>query len=217
MRASGRHHWGRAPELDLPRLAAPGGARDDASGQIVVIGEHRADVVVAGTERAEVTTDGAIEVTGGSKSVEVRCPEGSDVIVGANSGSVELARPARDARVTVGSGSVLVDHVEQLDARTGSGSFEVAECDGECRLKTGSGRIKVVQSGEADLATGSGSVEAELVDGAKVKAGSGNVDVGLVGSRASRHQGDVGFGHGERAARGPAGDAPEGAQWRRAV
>src|SRR4029453_934551 len=76
---------------------------------------------------------------------------------------------------------VLVDHVEQLDARTGSGSFEVAECSGECRLKTGSGRIEVVQWGEAALASGSGAVEAELVDGAKVKAGSGNVDVGLVG------------------------------------
>jgi DUF4097 and DUF4098 domain-containing protein YvlB len=82
----------------------------------------------------------------------------------------------------VGSGSVLVDHVERLDARTGSGSFEIAECAGECRLKTGSGRIKVVQSGEADLASGSGAVEAALVDGAKVKAGSGNVHIGLVGA-----------------------------------
>ena len=151
------------------------------SGRVKVTGEERGDVVVTGARDAKVKDDGEIEVKAKSGSVEVRCPEGSDVIVGANSGRVELRGRLGYARVTVGSGSVLVDYVERLDARTGSGSFEVTECAGECRLKTGSGGIKLGQSGEADLASGSGAVEAELVEGAKVKAGSGKVDVGLVG------------------------------------
>src|SRR5215218_11512952 len=121
------------------------------SGRVKVTGEERGDVVVTGARDAKVKDGGEIEVKAKSGSVEVRCPEGSDVIVGANSGSVDLRGRLGYARVTVGSGSVFVDHVEQLDARTGSGSFEVAECAGECRLKTGSGRIKVVQSGVAGI------------------------------------------------------------------
>lgn len=165
-------------------LQAPPGAviRVTArSGSVKVTGEDRSDIVVSGARDAEAKDDGEIEVKAKSGSVEVRCPEGSDVIVGANSGRVELRGRLGYARVTVGSGSVVVDHVERLDARTGSGSFEVTECAGECRLKTGSGGIKLVQSGEADLASGSGNVEAGLVEGARVKAGSGNVDVGLIG------------------------------------
>src|SRR5438034_1241142 len=169
---------------DLTLQAPPGAViRVTArSGSVTVTGEDRSDVVVTGAREAKVKDDGSIEVKSRSGSVSVRCPDGSDVIIGANSGRVELRGRLGDARVTVGSGSVVVDHVERLDARTGSGSFEIAECAGECRLKTGSGRIKVAQSGDADLATGSGAVAADRVDGAKVKAGSGNVEVGLVGS-----------------------------------
>jgi DUF4097 and DUF4098 domain-containing protein YvlB len=183
MRASevGRHHVGVAPELIFPVPAHPVVRVTTRSGQVVVIGEHRQDVLVEGTERADVTTDGTLEVSGGSSSVEVRCPGGTDVIVGTGSGSVDLRGRLGDARVTVGSGSISVDEVERLDARTGSGSFEVESCGGDCRLKTGSGSIRVGRAGNADLATGSGSVEAELVDAAVIRSGSGNVDVGLAG------------------------------------
>jgi DUF4097 and DUF4098 domain-containing protein YvlB len=172
-------------------LQAPPGATirvTARSGSVTVTGEKkRKDIVVTGARRADVLDDGTVEIKAKSGSVIVDCPEGSDVIVGAASGSVELRGRLGYARVTVGSGSVSVEHVERLDARTGSGSFEVDECVGECRLKTGSGGIDVTRAGESDLATASGTVSAELVDGARVKAGSGNVDVGL----ASRGHLDV--------------------------
>jgi len=117
----------------------------------------------------------------GPGSITVRCPEGSDVIIGDGRGDVELDGRLGRARVTVRSGSISVENVDRLDARTGSGSFEVSLCVGECRLKTGSGSIRVGRAGSADLATGSGTVAADLVDSAKVKAGSGNVDIGLAG------------------------------------
>src|SRR6266511_353712 len=111
-----------ASELTLN--APPGGViRVTArSGNVRVTGEERGDVVVTGARGAKVEDDGSVEVKSKSGSVKVRCPEGSDVIVGANSGSVELRGRLGYARVTVGSGSVVVDHVERLDARTGSGS-----------------------------------------------------------------------------------------------
>src|SRR6266508_4423189 len=138
---------------DLTLEAPPGAViRVTArSGSVKVTGEDRADVVVTGARDAKVKDDGEIEVKAKSGSVEVRCPEGSDVIVGANSGRVELRGRLGYARVTVGSGSILVDQVERLDARTGSGSFDVTECAGECRLKTGSGSIRVGRAGNADL------------------------------------------------------------------
>ena len=194
-------------------LQAPPGAviRVTArSGSVKVTGEDRGDVVVTGARDAKVKDDGEIEVKAKSGSVEVRCPEGSDVIVGANSGSVELRGRLGYARVTVGSGSVLVDHVGQLDARTGSGSFEVTECAGECRLKTGSGGIKVLQSGEADLASGSGG-------GSRARRGR----QGEGGQRQrrcrARRPGHVDIkalsGSVTVSVPGAAGGAPEGAQW----
>ena len=170
-----------ASVLSFPASPEPVVRVTTRSGKVVVIGEHRTDVLVEGTNRADVTTDGTLEVSGGSNSVEVRCPGGTDVIVGTGSGSVDLRGRLGDARVTVGSGSISVAEVERLDARTGSGSFQVASCDGDCRLKTGSGSIRVGRAGNADLATGSGSVEADLVDSAVIRAGSGDVDVGLSG------------------------------------
>ena len=57
---------------------------------MTVTGEDRGDVVVTGAREAKVKDDGSIEVKSRSGSVSVRCPQGSDVIVGANSGRVEL-------------------------------------------------------------------------------------------------------------------------------
>ena len=81
------------------------------SGSVTVTGEERTDVAVTGARDAKVNDDGSIEIKSRSGSVSVRCPEDSDVIIGANSGSVELHGRLGDARVTVGSGSVRVDHV----------------------------------------------------------------------------------------------------------
>jgi DUF4097 and DUF4098 domain-containing protein YvlB len=148
------------------------------SGSVTVIGEPRDDVDVRGADPV-VEDDGTIAIDGGSGQVKVRCPEGSDVIVGVASGRVELRGRLGDARVTTKSGSIKVEHSTRLDARSGSGSLEVGECDGPCWLQTGSGSVRVGSAETADLVTASGSVVADRVCGARVKAGSGSVDVGL--------------------------------------
>ncbi len=148
------------------------------SGDVVVTGETRADVEVVGAAAA-TEADGTIAVNGKSGKIKIRVPEGSHVIVGTGSGDVELRGALGDARATTGSGSIEVDRVASLDARSGSGSLEVDDCAGRCSLQTGSGTVKVGRAGDAELVSGSGTVVARNVSGARVKAGSGSVEVGL--------------------------------------
>jgi len=157
-----------------------------------VTGEDRADIVVEKGDEPSVGPAG-VEVKGSGR-VKVRCPAGTDVVVGTGSGDVELHGRLGDARVTTGSGDITVEEVRAIDARTGSGDVEVEECTERCRLKTESGTVRVGRAGDADLATDSGSVEADLVSGAHVKTGSGSVELGLAqagGVDVKAHSGSV--------------------------
>src|SRR3982074_1368850 len=100
-----------ASELTLEAPPDPTVRVTARSGSVEVTGEDRSDVVVTGARHAEGAADGSVEVKPRSGSVAVRCPEGSDVIIGAASGDVELRGRLGHARVTVGSGSVSVEHV----------------------------------------------------------------------------------------------------------
>ncbi len=159
--------------------AAPTVSVTSRSGRVTVTGEDRADVLVERGGEAVAREHDRVVVDGGSSRVELRCPVGTDVIVGTGSGRVDLRGQLGDSRVTTGSGRIGVERVERVDARTGSGDVTVEECAGPCRCQTGSGKIRVGRAGEADLVTGSGKVEAELVDGAAVRTGSGSVALGL--------------------------------------
>jgi DUF4097 and DUF4098 domain-containing protein YvlB len=159
--------------------AAPTLSVTTRSGRITVIGEDRSDIQID-RGAPDVTREGdRVVVDGGSSRVDVRCPAGTDLIVGTGSGKVELQGRLGDVRITTGSGRIDVEQVERLDARTGSGKVSVGQCGGTCKCQTGSGSIRVGEAGDAELATGSGRITADLVDAAAVKAGSGSVDVGL--------------------------------------
>ena len=82
------------------------------SGRVSVTAESRGDVVVDRGGVAETARDGSVEIRASrpSDAVDVRCPAGSDVIVGTVSGKVELARSARLGRRHV---------AERLDPRGG--------------------------------------------------------------------------------------------------
>src|SRR3954447_2162098 len=67
--------------LELVRVSA-------TSGQVVVTAENRTDVEI---DAGDAVRDGStLTVRVGSDSVEVRVPEGSAVVVGSQSGQVEL-------------------------------------------------------------------------------------------------------------------------------
>jgi DUF4097 and DUF4098 domain-containing protein YvlB len=158
-----------------------------SSGRVLVIAEERSDVlIVEGAPRPEkIESDATGRVRfpsakGGSAHLEVRCPAGSDLVVGTISGKVELRGPLGLVRVTTVSSSVRVESAEQIDARSISGSIEVLRSTGRCTLQTKSGQATCRGAGEAQISTLSGRIELEGTTG-KVRAQtvSGKIEVGM--------------------------------------
>jgi len=123
-----------------------------------------------------------LEVKSKSGSIDVRCPRGTDVSVGAISGRVSLTGTFGSVKISTVSGSIEVDTAEgDVDARCVSGSITVKSCGGRCDVTSKSGRVRVERvdgaahastiSGGVELGTsGRGEVELKMVSGgAKVK------------------------------------------------
>jgi Toastrack DUF4097 len=154
------------------------------SGGVTVTAEPRADVVVDRGGTAHAGIDHVVEIRARrpSDSVEVRCPPGTDVIVGTRSGGVELRGRLGTVGVTSQSGSIRAAAVADADLRTVSGTVELAECDGRSRVSTTSGRITIGATGDVEISTVSGSVGVERVTGsAQVRSVSGKVAIGSSG------------------------------------
>lgn len=148
------------------------------SGSVRVVAEDRADVTVEGGELS-TEADGTRRVRGGSRQVEVRCPAGSDVVVGTGSGSVHMHGRLGAAKVASASGSIAAEHVAALDARTASGSVSVGTCDRDCRVVVASGSVQIGSAGGVEVAAVSGSVRAGDVGAGALKTVSGGIEVGV--------------------------------------
>lgn len=136
------------------------------------------EIEVSGA-KTRVEADGSTQIDGGSSSIEVVCPEGSDVILGTSSGRVTLEGPLGDVRITGSSGSIHVEAARSLDLRVRSGSIEIGAVAGACNVIAVSGRIEVGSAGSIDLAGVSGTIKAGAVGGGRVRTTSGRVTVGL--------------------------------------
>jgi hypothetical protein len=155
------------------------------SGSVTVIAEERSDVFAeegVSSRGPETDATGRISFSsakGGSSSLLVRCPKGTDLSVGTISGNVELRGVIGSARVTTVSGSIRVERAEELDARTVSGNIEVEHCSGRCLLHTKSGRATCETARDARVSTVSGQIHLNEASG-KVRARtvSGTVRVG---------------------------------------
>jgi hypothetical protein len=148
------------------------------SGSIVVRTGPGSDVEVHGA-KVRVEPDGTYRIDGGSKSIDVICPDGTDVILGTSSGRVTLEGPLGDVRITGSSGTVDVEQARSLDLRVRSGSVTVGAVAGECRVVSSSGRIEVESARSIDLSGVSGTISAGSVGGGRVRTTSGRVTVGL--------------------------------------
>jgi DUF4097 and DUF4098 domain-containing protein YvlB len=150
------------------------------SGRVKVTAEPRPDVVVDRGGRAATTPDGAVEIRAqrASDAVHVRCPAGTDVVIGTRSGGVELGGRFGTVGVTSQSGSIHVAQVAEADLRTVSGAVVLDECDGRCRVSTTSGRVRVGATHDAEISTTSGVVGVDDVAGAvQVRSVSGTVTI----------------------------------------
>src|SRR5438309_10309254 len=157
-----------------------------ASGDVTVTAEDRDDIVFdkGVIDKDQVTTDeeGRVSVRRGSADVEVRCPEGTDVIVGSASGDVELRGRLGCCRVTTASGDITVEDVDSIDVRTASGDVDVDRCDGRCRAHTASGDVTIGEVGQLDAGTVSSAVRVDEAAGSvRVRTVSGTIKLAVTG------------------------------------
>ncbi|HZJ28213.1 MAG TPA: DUF4097 family beta strand repeat-containing protein [Acidimicrobiia bacterium] len=144
----------------------------------IVADSPRAISVEGGTVSGDDVDSDRFEVAGQNQPILVRCPPGTDVVVGTSSGRVELHGELGDARVTTQSGRISIDSAASVDARTRSGRIAIDRCAGSARLQCTSGRIEVGDVAELDAATQSGRIAGERVGRGHLSAVSGRVDLG---------------------------------------
>jgi len=190
-----------------------------ASGGVTVIAEERPDVEVEPESRMVELKEGGrgrhrhrhgilghlrshehdegerqhrpvLEVKAKSGSVEVRCPVGTDVSVGAISGNVKLVGAFGSVKVSAVSGGIEIDTISgNLDARAVSGSIAVKRCAGRCDVSSKSGRVRVERvEGPTHASTISGGVEigAAGSDEIELKMVSGGAKVTVLGEKQPR-------------------------------
>ena len=122
------------------------------SGRVEIIAEPREDVLVEGDgfDTSEADEGATLELRsgrGGSKTITVHCPVGTDLTVGTHSGNVRASGEVGAISATTMSGSIEIDRADEADLRTGSGNITVGGIRGRCRLNTMSGRIDAGRSG----------------------------------------------------------------------
>ena len=153
------------------------------SGAIRVTAEPGAALDVGGAEVERDPEGGGLRVrcSKSSKPIVVRCPEGTDLVLGTVSGNVQVQGPAGAVKVATVSGDIRVDSAASLDVRTKSGNVEVGNCEGDCGVVVTSSTVKIGEAGRAKVAAVSGRVEVEKLKDAKVQTVSGKVDLGARG------------------------------------
>jgi len=191
-----------------------------ASGSVTVFAEERSDVDVEPANRTvELTESGrhrhrrrhgifdrwhrenregdtppsrrpVLEVKSKSGNIEVRCPTGTDVSVGAMSGSVKLLGTFGSLKISTVSGSIEIDTATgNVDARCVSGSITVKSVGGRADVSSKSGRVRIDHvEGAAHASTISGGVEIGTAGGQDVelKMVSGGAKVKVLSEKHPR-------------------------------
>ena len=155
------------------------------SGKITVWCEARPDLSIergASSRDDVVEEDGQLVLTNRSGSIEVRCPEGTDLTLGTVSGHIDVHGRAGAVVASATSGSIRIARALTADLRSVSGSVKLGDSAGGCRLHTVSGGAAVERTLQADVGTISGSVHVGAAGGkVRVKTASGRVEVGATG------------------------------------
>ncbi|HUS42689.1 MAG TPA: DUF4097 family beta strand repeat-containing protein [Ilumatobacteraceae bacterium] len=128
-----------------------------------------------------------LTIDGGSSNVEVRVPDGTDLVIGSTSGTVTVDGRVGALSVLTTSGRISIDHAASVDARSTSGRVEVGHADGSCRVVSTSGRVEIGRCGAADATSGSGRIVLADVHGSvRANCTSGKIVVGVAGAHDVR-------------------------------
>jgi Putative adhesin len=131
-----------------------------------------------------------LEAKSKSGNIEVRCPLGTDVSVGAMSGSVKLIGTFGSLKISTVSGNIDIDTARgNVDARCVSGSVRVKSVGGSADVSSKSGRVSIERvEGSVHASTISGGVEIGTVGGQDVelKMVSGGAKVKVLSGKQPR-------------------------------
>ncbi len=149
----------------------------------VTVVARSAKVTVRAAAVSEVSAQGAsvsrgpsgLVVGGGSGAVTVVVPEGTDVVVGTASGSVECEGRLGAVTITARSGHISVEHAATVDVRSASARIRVARCDGACNALTKSGVVEIGSTESAEVSAISGKVKIGSAEHARVRCVAGSV------------------------------------------
>jgi DUF4097 and DUF4098 domain-containing protein YvlB len=143
-----------------------------------------ADVRSIDAGRVPIELDQSIAtIDSPSTRVDVRVPEGIDLVIGTTSGRVEIEGPVGSVAVTTASGKVEIEEALSLDVRTRSGRVRIVTSRGEARVLSASGRVEIGTCGDADVTTTSGRIVLHNVEGtARAHCASGRIDITMAGS-----------------------------------
>jgi DUF4097 and DUF4098 domain-containing protein YvlB len=152
------------------------------SGSVRVTAEPgRTDVSSSSTPVSSV--DESVTIDGGNSKVDVRVPEGTDLVIGTISGKVTVDGRVGAVSALTTSGRISIDHAASVDARSTSGQVEVTHADGECRVMSTSGRVQVGRCGAADASSGSGRIVLADAHGpVRANCTSGRITVSMAGA-----------------------------------
>jgi DUF4097 and DUF4098 domain-containing protein YvlB len=159
------------------------------SGRVEVTAEPRDDVVAEGDDIQSQVDDAGLTLRirngHGKKSFAVRCPVGTDVAVGTQSGAVRMIGDFGTVSVTTASGHIELESADEADLRTMSSSITVGSCRGKCRMNSASGKLQAGHVGAASAGSMSGSIEIERVEGPlKARSVSGSITAACGGEGA---------------------------------
>ncbi|MEP7216833.1 MAG: DUF4097 family beta strand repeat-containing protein [Anaerolineaceae bacterium] len=154
------------------------------SGRVDVFAEGREDFLLAGEHTIAEVIDGTLVVSSdhGSSTIGVRCPLGTNMIIGTGSGRIAVSGHVGDIRATSASGTVLVESARAADLRSESGNVSIGTCGDRCRVQTASGSVQAGSLATAEVATLSGKVSVANASGAaRVRTATGQVDLATNG------------------------------------
>ncbi len=165
-----------------------------------VIAEARVEMIDRGGGH-EIVVDlkrksGFLVGRGPKVGVQVRCPEGSDLAVRADSADLEARGTLGAVDVKTASGDVSLEAAATLRVDSASGDVRARDIDGVTELRTASGDATVRRAGgllSASMVSGDLSVD-EAAAGLAVNTVSGDVQVRAAGGGGIRVQsvsGDV--------------------------
>ncbi len=158
------------------------------SGRVTVTAEERPDFLFETRKPCieDIHTDSSGYLTPlldrPSRDIDIRCPLGTDVVIGTQSGDVGLSGEFGRVSVTTQSGKIGLDRADFVDLRSDSGDVEIAACGERCRVSTGSGKAVIGPSGAAEVTTVSGAISlAGAAGGVRARSASGSIEIRTTG------------------------------------